>query len=76
MITVSIFLVFCMQIKSTIFLENGALNAKFDANKRLYLGFTNLNQNDSIKIEEVITIDKDNKNKEKDFQKRNKQLRR
>ena len=42
-ITTSIFLVFCMYIRPTRFLKDGAPNAKFDVDKILHPGSTGLN---------------------------------
>ena len=76
MITILILLIFCMHIGPTRFLEDGVPNAKFDANKRLRLDSTNLDWDDSAKIEETIVADKDNKNEKKDLWEKNRQLKR
>lgn len=72
MIAGPIFLVICMHIESTRLLENGAFNLKFNKNRRLHIGFTSLDWNDSIKIEETIIMDKNDKDKVKDSWERNK----
>lgn len=76
MINNTIFLVLYMHIKPTRFRDNSTFNAKFDIEKRLYIGFTGLDQNDSCKIEEAITVNKNDKNEEDDPQEKNKQLKR
>lgn len=73
MITTSILLVLHIYIRPTRLLEDGALNAKFNTDKRLYPKSTGLGCDDSGKIEEAITANKDNKNEE-DPQERNRQL--
>ena len=75
-ITVPIFLVLYIHIGHIKLLETNALNAKFDADGRLRLGFISLDKNDSAAIEEAIVTDKNDKNEEKDLQKSNKQLKR
>ena len=75
-ITASILLVLRMHIELTRFLENNTPNAKFDINRRLRLGSTGLEWNDSAKIREIIIVNKDDKDEEKDLQKRNRQLKR
>ena len=74
MITVSIFLVLCMHIGLTRLLENGAFNDKFDADRRLCLGSTSLDWDDGAKIKDVITVNKDNKDEEKDPREKNRWL--
>lgn len=71
MITTLIFLVFYMHIEPIRLLEDNAPIAKFDTDKKLYLDSTSLDEDDSIEIEEAITMDKDNKDKNEDLQKRN-----
>lgn len=71
MIITLIFLVLCINIGPIRLLENSAFNAKFEVDKRLHAGSTGLDWDNSAKIEEAITADKDNKDKEKDFQNRN-----
>lgn len=74
MITASIFLVFYMHIGPTKLLKNGVSNIQFDVNKRFCPKFTNLNWDNSAKIEETITADKNSKDEEEDFRKKNKRL--
>lgn len=76
MITALIFLVPCMHIKPTKLIENSAPNAKFDSDKKLCSKSTGLYWDNNTKIEEAIIPNKDDKNKEKDPQERNKQLKR
>lgn len=66
-IIISILLVFYMYVGPTRFWENGALNTEFDTDRRLYLKSTGLDWDDGAKIEEAITANKNNKDKEKDF---------
>lgn len=63
-----------MHIQLIKFLENRVSNAKFDANARLHLGFTNLNWDNSVKIEKTIIANKNNEDEEKNLWKKNKQL--
>lgn len=76
MIFVPIFLVFCMHIRPTRLLKSGAPNTKFDVDGRLRTRSISLDWDDSAKIQEVITMEKDNKDKKKDFREKNKQLKR
>lgn len=52
-------------------MKNDILNAEFDVDERLYLESTGLDWDDSVKIEKVISSDKDNEDKEKDPQEKN-----
>ena len=73
MITVLIFLIFCMYIGPTRLLEDGAPNAKFDVDGKLRLRSTSLDWDDSAKIEEAITTNEDKIDEEKDSRKKNRQ---
>lgn len=64
MITVSILLILHMYIRPAKLLENGAPNAKFDADRIAHLRFNSLDWNNSNKIEEAIAMVKDDKDKE------------
>lgn len=72
MITSPILLILHIYIGPTRFFKDGALNAKFDVDQKLCLGSTNLDQNDSGKIKEAITVDKDDKDEEEDPREKNK----
>ena len=76
MITAPISLVLHIYIRLTKSLQNGTLNAKFDTKRKLYPGFTDLDWNDNAKIEEAITVNKYNKDEEKDPRKKNRPLKR
>lgn len=65
-----------MYIGPTKLLEDNAPNYKFDKDRRFCIGFTGLNWDDSAKIEETITINKDNKNEIEDSWEKNRQLKR
>ena len=65
-----------MYISLTNLSDNRASNADFDTNGRLYQGSNDLDWDNRAKIEEVIIVDKDNKDKEKDPWKKNRQLKR
>lgn len=65
-IIATIFFVICMHIRPTRLLDNDISDAKFDTDNGLRIGFTNLDWDDSFKIEDIIAIDKDNKDKIKD----------
>lgn len=76
MISVTILLVLHIYIGPTRLLKDDAHNAKFDAVGKLRTKSTCLDWDDSIKIEEVIAMEEDNKDKKKDFREKNKQLKR
>ncbi len=75
MITASIFLVLCMYIEPTRFLEDGAPNAEFDIDRRLRTGSTGLDWDD-IAVAEAITMVEDNEDEEKDPREKNRWLKR
>ncbi len=74
MIIASILLVLHMHIGPTRVLKDGAPNVEFDTNGRLHTGSTDLDWDDSAKIEEAIFMDEDNKDREEDPWERNRQL--
>ncbi len=75
MITAPILLVLRMHIGPTRFLEDGALNAEFDADGRLRIGSTGLDLDDSA-VAEAIAMVEDDKDEEKDPREKNRQLKR
>ncbi len=59
MITALIFLILSMHIGPTRFLEDGALNAEFDADRRLHTGSTGLDWDDSAVAEAIAAVEND-----------------
>ncbi len=70
MITNSILLVLRMYIRPTRFLEDGAPNAKFDADGRLRIGSTDLDRDDSTVAEAIAAVD-DDEDEEEDSREKN-----
>lgn len=56
----------------TKLLENNTYYANLDIDGRFHLRSTGLDYNNNAKIEEAIIANKDNKNKEENFRKKNK----
>lgn len=69
MITASILLVLRRHIRLTRLLKNGAPNAEFDVEKKLWLGSTSLDWDERSKIEKAITTDKDEEDKKDPWEK-------
>ncbi len=65
-ITAPILLVLRMHIGPTRFLEDGAPNAKFDADRKLYIGSIGWDWDDSAEIVEAIVAFKDDKDEKED----------
>ncbi len=75
MITAPILLVLRMHIEPTRFLEDGAPNAKFDADGRLCTRFTGLDWDDNAVAEAIATVE-DDEDEEEDLWEKNRQLKR
>lgn len=69
-----IFLVLYMHIELTKLSEDGAFNAKFDVDRKLCIGSTGLDWDNSTKIKEVIATDKNDEDKEEDPWEKNRWL--
>ncbi len=73
MITAPILLVLHMHIGPTHFLKDSALNAEFNADRRLHTGSTGLDWDDSA-VAEAIAAVKDNKDEDEDPREKNRRL--
>lgn len=69
-----IFSIIKIYIEPKRFLENSAFTVKFILEKRLYKTCKGLNESDNQEIEETIAIMKSDKNNIKNYQKKNKRM--
>lgn len=63
-----------MHIKSTRLLEVGPLNTKYDLEEKLCERYTNIDQSDDGEIKKAIAADNNKNNHKKDFQAKNRLL--